>query len=83
METLETVTIELKRYPTYMLCGKVLKEDYEKYKKTKDESLILYKFCVNNIHNPNINYRKIMRDKRHKEKEEYLALRRALGYKTT
>jgi hypothetical protein len=83
MKTLETVTIKLKKYPTYMLCGKVLKEDYEKYLKTKDESLILYKYCVNNIHNPNINYRKIMRDKKHQERKEYLNFRKSLGYKST
>lgn len=39
--------IIIRRYPSYTLLGRVMSKDVEKYKKTKDDSLILYKFCCN------------------------------------
>ena len=38
--------IIIKEYPTYDLLGIVKDEDYEKYIKTKDTSLIMYKTCT-------------------------------------
>lgn len=39
--------VELKVYPTYTLYGRILTKDLQKFKRTQDESLLIYKFCVN------------------------------------
>lgn len=42
-----TEKVLLKAYPTYKLYGKVFLENFEEYKKSKDKTLILYRFCEN------------------------------------
>lgn len=39
------VDVLLKDYPTYKLYGRILEKNLEEFNKTKDEALILYKFC--------------------------------------
>lgn len=39
--------IILRKYPSFILLGRILSKNVEKYKETLDESLILYRFCCN------------------------------------
>lgn len=46
--------IILKKYPRFTLLGRIKVKDIPEFKRTHDESLIIYKFCHNGtIYKPN------------------------------
>ena len=55
MEYPEIETVFIRSYPEYNLMGRIKKEDVEEFNKTKNESLILYKFCES-IHKSSIEH---------------------------
>lgn len=74
------VSVLLKTYPKYKLYGRVLEVNLDKFNKTKDESLIIYKYCKNE---PNMilkDYYSIITERKRKEKEEYRAFRLSQGF---
>lgn len=67
-------------YPYFKLYARVKQEDLEKFKKTNDESLILYKFCDNVPDMELKDYYNIYKEQYKKEKEEYRAFRLSQGF---
>lgn len=73
-------SVLLKVYPKYKLYGRLKKSDLEKYNKTHDESLIIYKYCENVPAQELLDYYHMYKEKAKEEKEKYRAMRRAQGY---
>lgn len=75
------VSVLLKVYPKYKLYGRVKQVDLEKYNNTQDESLILYKYCVNEPNKAIKDYYTLLAEKKRREKEQYKEFRLSQGFK--
>lgn len=67
-------------YPHYKIYGRVKKDDLEKFNKTKDESLIIYRYCENTPDKELKDYYNMYKEEARKEKEEYRAFRLSQGF---
>ena len=75
------VSVLLKTYKYYKLYGRIKKADLEEYNKTKDESLIVYRYCTNELNKTIKDYRTLLAEKKRKEKEDYKNFRLSQGFK--
>lgn len=71
------------RYPTYTLYGRIRVKDVDKYKETLDDSLIIYRHCINERSIPIPDYKSIWEKDRMAQNKQYLQHRLAKGYKST
>lgn len=73
----------LKVYDTYTLLGRILQKDLDKWNKTHDPKLILYKFCENVYKQHIPDYKGILETQKNIEHAEHLKRRLAKGFKST